>query len=1106
MAYSQPINIIRYSNGTLVRLTGSAEEFQSYDYNAETGVGTFTPDSIVITADYQGDLSYGKWQYSTDGKTFVNAVNNQHGMTFTAAQLTIAATSDLFTTKNSSIVIKCVANDNVHYDTYTVLRTVDAITVYRDQYTNIKQNRDKIALIASDEQLRQFATSQTMWKQVSEFEQSAGRFQQTVEETYATKSYADSKATAAKNDANANTANVLTNYSTTTQTANAISTAVSSKVGNNEIISRINQTAETIKIQAAKIALEGLVTLNNYFKILTDGTFQANKGDIGNIHVVTDAIYSGQHNVATSANGGFFLGSDGTVGIGNGNEYIRFRKVDGSWKIEIKVASLAIGSSTAATASQVTSAKTTTSTELWYCSNSEARPSKPTAHVSADEETGYNKWNVAKPKGTGAYKYYFHCIEIQYADGSYAWTSVQRDYTSQNLRENAVEAANKKVVGTQAIYYVSTSATAPALPSAAVTVGTSDRYNAWSLAYPKINNPGTQHVHIAFQIRYNDGTYTWYRQGEDYSVVDAKKTASNAQSTANTANSNATEAKNKKTSAVVDLWYCSSSTTAPAKPTVHVTTNNVATNGAWNLAKPTGNSTYKYYFHCTELIYADSTYGWSDVTRDDSITAAKDSATMAAGTANNYLYYDSTNGLVVSENGKVDGDADHPLNIQLMAGGINFRRRTSILASITGAELTFYRGTSGTAGMILNSSNILFKDKSGTTVASIGDSGLDVKHASMGRFHVEDDNNTGTTSDGGHMYNSSLYAHGTHGSYEYEVGLSGGAYYNSPCMYVGRIASGAKWNTASLLTYINKEGLLYSIKAKLGNWEFDDYTMSSGKLVLSSAHTANRYRWVEDDDAETIDLDTGEPINEWEDRVEQTIADDPNAVYDERTSIGGYYEINGTASSPAQIILGNFNSEGNIGRKTAYLDSEGNLSSGFGAFNKIKCGDTMIDPDDDDELSSDVWSFFANKNKVRVAKPFYIDNTTTTSSGSTMRLHNNRVYRQSSSRRYKDIDRPLTAEDVNRFYDLNVYRAKYKDGVLDKDDPGVGKYMPMFIAEEVDDILPEAAVRESGLVEDWNDRVMIPVMFQMIKDQKAEIDALKQELETIKQMLMEGKK
>ena len=83
MAYSQPINIIRYSNGTLVRLTGSAEEFQSYDYNAETGAGTFTPDSIVITADYQGDLSYGKWQYSTDGKTFANAVNTQHGMTFT---------------------------------------------------------------------------------------------------------------------------------------------------------------------------------------------------------------------------------------------------------------------------------------------------------------------------------------------------------------------------------------------------------------------------------------------------------------------------------------------------------------------------------------------------------------------------------------------------------------------------------------------------------------------------------------------------------------------------------------------------------------------------------------------------------------------------------------------------------------------------------------------------------------------------------------------------------------------------------------------------------------------------------------------------------------
>lgn len=50
------------------------------------------------------------------------------------------------------------------------------------------------------------------------------------------------------------------------------------KVDSTEIISTINQTAESIKIQASKIKLEGLVTANNYFKILTDGSIEAVNG------------------------------------------------------------------------------------------------------------------------------------------------------------------------------------------------------------------------------------------------------------------------------------------------------------------------------------------------------------------------------------------------------------------------------------------------------------------------------------------------------------------------------------------------------------------------------------------------------------------------------------------------------------------------------------------------------------------------------------------------------------------------------------------------------------------------------------------------------------
>jgi len=58
------------------------------------------------------------------------------------------------------------------------------------------------------------------------------------------------------------------------QTADSINLEVSKKVGNDEIISKINQTAEEIKINAGKISLEGATTINGAFKVNNDGTVE----------------------------------------------------------------------------------------------------------------------------------------------------------------------------------------------------------------------------------------------------------------------------------------------------------------------------------------------------------------------------------------------------------------------------------------------------------------------------------------------------------------------------------------------------------------------------------------------------------------------------------------------------------------------------------------------------------------------------------------------------------------------------------------------------------------------------------------------------------------
>lgn len=69
-------------------------------------------------------------------------------------------------------------------------------------------------------------------------------------------------------------ADYLTLKTTVTQTA----TGLSSKVEANGIISAINQSAEDVEILAERIKLEGTVTANGYFKVLTDGSVEAVNG------------------------------------------------------------------------------------------------------------------------------------------------------------------------------------------------------------------------------------------------------------------------------------------------------------------------------------------------------------------------------------------------------------------------------------------------------------------------------------------------------------------------------------------------------------------------------------------------------------------------------------------------------------------------------------------------------------------------------------------------------------------------------------------------------------------------------------------------------------
>lgn len=64
---------------------------------------------------------------------------------------------------------------------------------------------------------------------------------------------------------------------------------------------------------------------------------------------------------------------------------------------------------------------------------------------------------------------------------------------------------------------------------------------------------------------------------------------------------------------VVNLYYASDSIISPAKPTSHITTNNVSSHNVWNIALPTYNETYPYLYTCKEILTNNGTYNWTTI-------------------------------------------------------------------------------------------------------------------------------------------------------------------------------------------------------------------------------------------------------------------------------------------------------------------------------------------------------------------------------------------------------------------------------------------------------------------------------------------------------------
>jgi hypothetical protein len=126
---------------------------------------------------------------------------------------------------------------------------------------------------------------------------------------------------------------------------------------------------------------------------------------------------------------------------------------------------------------------------------------------------------------------------------------------------------------------------------------------------------------------------------------------------------------------------------------------------------------------------------------------------------------------------------------------------------------------------------------------------------------------------------------------------------------------------------------------------------------------------------------------------------------------------------------------------------------------------------------------------------FYNQDPVTSANAANTRMDTDGRTRRStaSSQRYKEniVElRSVAHLDPNKLLTLPVRAFSYKTDYLDAADDRAGLLMPGFIAEEVAEIYPIAADKDKGIVESWNDRMIVPSMLALIQDLHARVTTL----------------
>lgn len=152
------INHVIAESGTDAKnlsITPSSQYFKSTD-----GGKTFAPNTITIKPTIQGEISFGKWQYSIDGGvSFVDVVSGQKGLTISNNVLSISKDSSLYSDAVTMVTFRAVANDSSFYDTCSVAKIYDVSDIGDGR--NLWITRDNITLQACEKDKYIYTTTGT---------------------------------------------------------------------------------------------------------------------------------------------------------------------------------------------------------------------------------------------------------------------------------------------------------------------------------------------------------------------------------------------------------------------------------------------------------------------------------------------------------------------------------------------------------------------------------------------------------------------------------------------------------------------------------------------------------------------------------------------------------------------------------------------------------------------------------------------------------------------------------------------------------------------------------------------------------------------------------